>query len=669
MCGIAGIAGAPRLDPEREAVVRAMAATLVHRGPDGEGHAHRRGCDLGFRRLAIIDSTGPGAPHASEDGTVWSICNGEIYNYAELRARLAARGHRFSTGNDTEVLPHLYEEHGDALVDHLDGMFAFALFDERRQRLLLGRDRAGEKPLFYWQEGGEIAFGSELRALVAHPRLALALDPVALSRYLLHDFFPAPATPLGGVRKLPAGHLLVAEGGAVRVRRYWDLADYAAAPGPGTLSLAAAAARLDELLAQAVRRRKASDLPVGVFLSGGLDSSAVLAHLSAQEGPGVPVFSLGQTDRGFDESSFARRTAERFGAEYHELVVGEEELADGLGRIGRGFDEPLGDASTIPTHLLSLLARRRVKVVLSGEGGDELFGGYPTYLGHRLVEWYRRVPRPLRRAAVALLLKATPVSMGNVGFDYLLRRFQDGAELPPLERHSRWFGSVPADLQGRLLAPRVRAAVGEEDPLGAARAALAGKRFADDLAALLYVDFSLYLQDDLLTKVDRATMLASLESRAPFLDHELAQFAAALPSRLKVRGLTTKAVLRRALAHRLPREVLTRRKRGFNIPFSRWVLHGLGPELERRFSRERVEARGLLDHAAVARLLAEHRSRRADHRKPLFTLLALDLWCDRTFGDGAAVPLAAAPAAPVDAVPAAPLPMEAAALEVREAAS
>ncbi len=646
MCGIAGIVGRPGRDPERARIVRRMTATLVHRGPDGEGYADRDGCDLGFRRLAIVDLDAAAPPFPSEDGAIWTICNGEIYNRDDLRRDLESRGHRFLTRVDTEVVPHLYEEHGPDFVSHLDGMFAFAVWDDRRRLLLLGRDRAGEKPLFYWQGGGEFVFASEIRALLAHPRVPREVDPVALSRYLLHDYFPAPHSPLSGVRKLPAGHVLFLRDGRAEVRKYWDLADHFVPPTLPPRSLAVAAPEVERLLSLAVSRRKRSDVPVGVFLSGGIDSSAVLAFLSEQNGHGVPAFALGHEDPAFDESRFAGATAEVFHAEFHPLVLGEADLAEGLRRVGEGFDEPLGDASTIPTHLLALFARRHVKVVLSGEGGDELFAGYPTYLGSRVAEVWRRLPRPVRRAVLAAARAATPVSMGNVGLDYLLGRFTAAAERDRIERHHSWFGSLSPERQRRVLAPRVVESLGDRDPYGSARARLAGKKLPNGLAELLYTDFTMYLQDDLLTKVDRATMLASLESRAPFLDHELAEYVAGLPSSFKVRRLTTKAVLRRALRKRLPEEILKRRKRGFNSPFSRWLLHGLGESLRERFSPERVRARGVFDPAGVAALLDEHLSRRADHRKPIFTLLAFDLWCDRTWGEGSRVPLGAADTIP-----------------------
>lgn len=621
-----------------------MTETLGHRGPDGVGSVEKDDCALGFCRLAIMDPDGPSQPYSNEDRSVWCLANAEIYNANELRADLAARGHRFHTGVDTEVLPHLYEEHGEELVEKLNGMFALAVWDSRRNRLLLARDRAGEKPLFYWQsDGGELVFASELRALAVHPDIPRTVDAVALRRYLQHDYFPAPLTPIAGIRKLPAGHLLTAENGQATVRCYWDLADYYGNEDLARRSSADLTEELDHLLARAVERRSRSDVPIGVFLSGGIDSSTVLAYLAEQVGPGVPAFSLGHTDQSFDESRFARETAEFLGADFEQLVLSEEDLGEGLKLVGEGFDEPLGDASIIPTHLLARHARKKVKVVLSGEGADELFAGYPTYLGHKVVAGYRKLPARLRKALVRSALGLMPVKGGNVGPGYLLERFALAAEKDLVERHHTWFGSVNPELQQQLLSRRFLEGLASDDPLNSARERVAGREFPDDLSLVLYTDFTMYLQDDLLTKVDRATMLASLEARAPFLDHDLAEFVAGLPSHQKLSGLTTKAILRRAVRKRLPKEVLSRRKRGFNIPFSRWVLHGLGADLRERFSRERVEARGLLSPEGVQRLLEDHLASRADHRKPLFNLLALDLWCDRVFGVGAEVPLSFEP--------------------------
>jgi asparagine synthase (glutamine-hydrolysing) len=640
MCGLVGIVGCRESDAERRELVHAMASTMVHRGPDGEGYVARDDCALGFRRLAIIDVTAESPPFPNEDQSIWSICNGQIYNAPDLTEELLARGHTLRTKTDTEVIPHLYEEHGADLVEKLNGMFAFAVWDEPRGRLLLARDRAGEKPLFYWTDGKELVFASDLRAFLVHPRIPKAIDPVALRRYLTHDYVPAPLSPLASVRKLPAGHLLIAEDCKVTIKQYWDLADYFVQPDLARRNTADLADELDHRLGQAVRRRSRSDVPFGLFLSGGIDSSAVLSYLAEQQGAGVPVFSIGHTEKNFDEASMAEVTARHFKADFNQLILNESDLADGLRRVGPGLGEPLGDASTIPSHLLALFARQKVKVILSGEGADELFAGYPTYIGNRVAEIYNRIPRPITNLAVKTALKVTPVSMGNIAFDYLLSRFVSAADQDLVERHHTWFGSYSPEMQQSILSPGILDALAGDDPFGSARARLEGKNLPDSLSKLLYMDFTMYLQDDLLTKVDRATMLASLEARAPFLDHDLSEFAAGLPSSLKLRGKSTKDILKKTVARRLPADVIKRRKRGFNIPFSKWLLHGLGDDLKQRFSVDRVEARGLFNPAGIAALLDEHLSQQADHRKPLFTLLAFDLWCDATFGEGVRIPIA-----------------------------
>ncbi|MBD3854351.1 MAG: asparagine synthase (glutamine-hydrolyzing), partial [Acidobacteria bacterium] len=521
MCGLVGILGCKGPDEERRELIHAMAATMAHRGPDGEGHVAREDCALGFRRLAIIDVEAESPPFPNEDRSIWTICNGQIYNAPDLTKELIAKGHRLRTETDTEVIPHLYEEYGADLVERLNGMFAFAVWDEPRRRLLLARDRAGEKPLYYWTDGEELVFASDLRAFLVHPRIPKALDPVALRRYLTHDFFPAPLSPLQGVRKLPAGHLLIAEDCKVTIRQYWDLADYFIQPELARRSVGDLSEELDHRLGEAVRRRSRSDVPFGLFLSGGIDSSAVLSHLAEQQGDGVPVFSIGHTEKSFDEASMAEVTARYFKADFNQLILTESDLADGLRRVGAGLGEPLGDASTIPTHLLALLAREKVKVILSGEGADELFAGYPTYIGNRVAEIYNRVPKPVRETMVKTALRLTPVSMGNVGLDYLLSRFAAAAEKDLVERHHTWFGSFSPAMQQPILAPRVLQAVEGDDVFGSARSRIDGKDLPDSLSKLLYMDFTMYLQDDLLTKVDRASMLASLEARAPFLDHDL----------------------------------------------------------------------------------------------------------------------------------------------------
>jgi asparagine synthase (glutamine-hydrolysing) len=648
MCGIVGIAdlrGAGRPDP---GLVATMADTMAHRGPDGAcvleaGAADTPRMAFGFRRLSILDLGAGARAYADERGRLRVISNGEIYNYVELRRALQARGHRFETRCDTEIIPHLYEEHGLDFVSRLDGMFAFAIFDAAAGRLVLGRDRAGEKPLYYLSRQGEVMFASEIKALLAHPRVGRRIDLKALSRYLLHGYFPAPHTPFEGVRKLPAGHLLIAERGAIRIEPYWDLGRFfeaggAARPGRGRgPSLDEAAGEVRRLLREAVALRLRADVPVGVFFSGGVDSSAIAALAVEVRGRPVPTFTLGFEDADFNEAEYARRAAAHLGTEHHETVVGDPEMLEALRAMARVLDEPLADASIVPTHLLSRFARRHVKVALGGEGGDELFAGYPTYLGDAPARLFARLPGPAR-ALLRRLAECAPPRFSNVGLEFLLKRFVAAADLPPEVRHQVWFGAFGPERQRALLSDEAQAALAREgpaaDPLEEARAAVRGVRFRHPLDAMLLTDFRLYLQDDLLTKVDRASMAASLEVRAPFLHHPLVEYVAGLPAEMKLRGLATKRVLKRALSDRLSPEILRRRKRGFNIPLARMMHGALRPLLERALEPGRVARQGLLRPAAVTALLREHLDRRRDNGRALWSLLMLQLWHSRHFDGG-----------------------------------
>jgi len=663
MCGIVGIAdlrGNGRPDP---GLVATMADTMAHRGPDGAcvvevGAGHTAHLTFGFRRLSILDLGAGARAYADEAGRFRVICNGEIYNDPELRRGLIGRGHRFETRCDTEVIPHLYEEHGLSFVHHLDGMFAFAVFDARDNRLVLGRDRAGEKPLYYLEQDGEVMFASEIKALLVHPRVNPQPDLRALTRYLLYGYFPAPHTPFAGVRKLPAGCLLIAERGRLRIEPYWDLkrifrGEYAAVgrdaaptsvdaprrpPGFSDPTEDEAAREVRRLLEEAVRLRLRADVPVGVFFSGGVDSSSIAALAVDITGGPVPTFTLGFDDPDFNEADYARRAAAHFGTDHHETIVGEPQMLEALLSMARVLDEPLADASIVPTHLLSRFAREHVKVTLGGEGGDELFAGYPTYIGDRLARSYMRLPaaaRGLVRRAVEMI----PPAFNNVGTEYLLKKFVAGAELPQAVRHQFWFGAFPPDRQQDLLSPEALALIAASpgppnDPVAETRAIVDGLPVRHPLDALLATDFLMFLQDDLLTKVDRASMATSLEVRAPFLHHPLVEYVVALPARLKLRRLTSKYILKRAMRDRLTPEVSGRRKRGFNIPMARFMHRSLAPLMRRALAPERVRAGGILRPEAVTRLLEEHMERRRDNGRLLWNLLMLQLWQSRHFGGG-----------------------------------
>jgi asparagine synthase (glutamine-hydrolysing) len=647
MCGIVGVADFRGGAGPDAGLLATMTDTLAHRGPDGrmvlrldDGGTPR--LTFGFRRLSIIDLGAGARAYSDESGRIRAICNGEIYNWPELERDLKARGHRFETRCDTEVLPHLYEEHGLDFVTRLNGMFAFAIFDARAERLVLGRDRAGEKPLYYVDRPGELLFGSEIKALLAHPDVSRERDLEGLTRYLLYGYFPAPWTPFRDIRKLPAGHLLIAERGQVRVEPYWSPARFfpEAAPrggsgrdaaGAPTPTAAEAAREVRRLLREGVALRLRADVPVGVFFSGGVDSSAIAALAVEAQGKPVPTFSLGFEDQDFDESGYARRAAALLGTEHHETIVGEQDLVGALFAVARVLDEPLADASVLPTWLLSRFARHHVKVTLGGEGGDELFAGYPTYIGDRLARIYNRLPR-VARGLLRRAVEAAPPGFSNVGLEYLLKKFVASADLPDEERHPIWFGAFPPERQRELLSDAALSALDrlpDHDPLREARAIRRSTGFRHPLDALLLTDFTLYLQDDLLTKIDRASMAASLEVRAPFLHHPLVEYVAGLPARFKLRGHDTKWILKQAMGASLSPEITGRRKRGFNIPLARLLLGPLEPLLERAFAPERLRREGLLRPETVRDLWEAHRSRRRDHGRLLWNLLMLQLWLSR----------------------------------------
>jgi asparagine synthase (glutamine-hydrolysing) len=616
MCGICGLVSAERA-ADIDAVGR-MSSRLVHRGPDDDGIFHEGPVALAARRLSIIDLDHGHQPIENEDGSAVVVQNGEIYNHRELRRELEGRGHRFATECDTEVLVHAYEEWGDAFLERLRGMFAIALWDKRRRRLLLARDRFGIKPLFYRALGGELSFASELKAMLELPGFSREIDPRAVAAYLAFNSIPAPLTVFAEARKLPPGHLLVWEGGELELRRY-------ARPGPVPAeeaqggSGAELAAELREVLDDSIRAHLVADVPVGVLLSGGVDSGGIAALASRHAGEPLRTFSIGFEEAGFDELSRARLVAERYGTDHHELVL-RPDAVELLPKLVEAFDEPFGDSSALPTYLVSELAASEVKVALSGEGGDELFGGYYTYVADLLA---RRVGR---LAALARpLAEALPSRSDRVGFDYKAKRFARAAALPPLERHHGW---------KEIFSPGERAGLAGEgaaswDPLDLYRERYAETAGAEPLARLQDVDLGIYLVDDLLVKTDRLSMAHSLELRVPFLDPKVADFAFSLPTRHKVRGFAKKRLLRRALEPLLPRQIVHGRKQGFSIPIAAWLRGPLEPFAREVLSPSAIARQGLLDPAAVTPLLERHCSEREDLSRQIWGLMALTLWFDR----------------------------------------
>ena len=620
MCGIAGelsLRMGTHARPER---VRAMCDVIVHRGPDDFGEFAEAEVALGMRRLSIVDVAGGHQPLANEDGSVQVVCNGEVYNSPLLRSGLLARGHRFRTSSDVEVIAHLYEDGGtDALAD-LDGMFAFALWDRRRRRLVLGRDRVGIKPLYVAERGDRILFGSEVKCLLA-AGVDAEIDLQALHDYLTLGYVPGPASILRGVRQVPPGHLLIAEPGRpVRTERYWTLEGHARASAPRSES-----AWTEELVATlrgAVERHLMSDVPLGVFLSGGLDSSTIVALMHELGVHPIRTFTIGFEERTFSETAVARQVATRFGTEHHELVV-RPDAATLLPRLVHHFDEPFADSSAIPVWHLSELARRHVKVVLSGEGGDEMLAGYETYRARRLASLYARLPALIGRRALPELVRRLPVSHARVSFDYKAKRFVAGAYLPPAAGHLWWKTVLSEDAKAALYA---NGTLAEVEPTVRLFERLYAESDGEELDRLQYVDATLFLPADILVKVDRMSMAHSLEARVPFLDRGVMELARRLPARLRLRGLTTKYLLRRAMAGRLPAAVVDGRKRGFNVPIPGWLVGELRDFTHDVLAPARLRRLGLLDPAAVGRLVTEHMTRRADHSRAIWALLVLVLW-------------------------------------------
>ena len=617
MCGIAGSVNVAPSD--QGTIMRGMRELLRHRGPDGEGEYVDAHAALGMRRLAIIDLVTGDQPQSNEDGTVWTVCNGEIYNFRELREDLARRGHHFSTrSSDTEVIVHLYEEHGDGLFEHIEGMFAVAVWDVRRRTLLLGRDRLGKKPLLYAEQGGALTFASEHAALLNGLSTRARLVPEAIALYLRLGYVPAPLDAFEGVRKLPPATVLTWHEGTVTLRRYWSL------PAPGSLRITEAEAitELRRLLDRAVAARLVADVPVGAFLSGGVDSSAVVATM-AKLSPTVKTFSIGFEEAEFSELAHARRVAERYGTEHHEFVVRAGEI-DVLPRLVRHYGEPYADSSAVPTYYLSQLTRQHVTVALNGDGGDELFAGYDRYFAVRLGALADRVPGPIRAGAAALVGRLLPDSISPSSRVRRMRRFLLATTLPPGPRYLRWLSVFDADQLAALLTPAFATAGAHAERYLAVRASGIADR--DPVAAAQRLDLELYLPDDLLVKVDIASMANSLEVRCPLLDREIVEFAAALPTALKLRGSERKYLLKKALRGIVPNENLDRPKQGFGVPIGAWFRGGLKGYVAEMLLSPRARERGITRADTVERMVRDHGEGRADHTHRLWALLMLELW-------------------------------------------
>ncbi len=626
MCGITGwIKLSSNTRDHSEAVLHSMCETILHRGPDSEGVWMDDTVALGMRRLSIIDLKTGDQPVFNEDCSVVAMQNGELYNYREVRDELAKKGHRFTTKTDTEIIPHLYDEYGEDFVDYINGMFAISLWDSRKKKLILARDRFGEKPLYYGVFDGKLIYASEPKAILAHPSVKADLDLDALRHYLSYDYVPAPRSIYKGISKLPAANVLTVENGEVKTHQYWKL-DWSE-QGARATGFDTTAANLRDLLSDAVRMRLVSDVPLGILLSGGIDSSTVAAFATHHATEKVKTFSIGFEEDSFDESKYARRVARHLNTEHYEDKLSAATAGDLISEVGEWLDEPMSDGSLIPTYLLARFVRQHVTVALGGDGGDELFAGYPMYRAHQLMRKYLVVPRFVRSGLIEPVVNRLPVSTKNMSFDYKAKRFVRGANLDTVERHHTWFGSFAAADHERLLTRDVLNN-SSGDIYANAQDLLSRSNASDDIEQMQQLDISYYLAEDILTKVDRAAMAVSLETRAPFLDSRIGQFAASIPVDYKLRGGKGKFILKRAVEPLLPAEILNRPKKGFGIPIAEWLIGRLNPLMHDLLGEERLRDQGLFDAKYVNQLIDEHETGRASHHKQLWTLLVFHLWFD-----------------------------------------
>ncbi|MFQ5783945.1 MAG: asparagine synthase (glutamine-hydrolyzing) [Alphaproteobacteria bacterium] len=622
MCGIAGVWSPSPLGPpaEIEARLGSMVAAVAHRGPDGRGVWSDGAVGLGHARLAVIDPSPAAAqPMSDAEGVVRLVHNGEVYNFPDLREELARLGHRFRSRSDTEVIVNGYKAWGDGVIDRLRGMFAFALWDARRRRLLLVRDRLGQKPLYYAWHDGALLFGSEIKAILAWPGVERTPDLDAIHHYLTFQYVPTPATAFRGVRALEPAHCMVIEGdGEMRTERYWSLPEpEAARRRPRRALEEEIVARLDE----AVRLRLVADVPLGAFLSGGVDSAAIVASMARATSAPVKTFTIGFEEAAYDERRYARMVAERYGTDHHEFVVAPDAMAV-LPKIVWHYGQPFADSSALPTWYVAEITRRHVTVALNGDGGDEGFLGYPRYAGCRAAGLTDALPPALRRTLAAAGRRLPFETSPRRGLRYA-RRFLIDAAAGGAERYGRWMTFFSDEQKAALYGDALR------DRLAGRSLALLERWYGDGdlgIARAAYADIHGYLPDDLLVKVDVATMAHGLEARAPFLDHELMAFAAAIPADRKMRGLHTKTLLKSAMKERLPRAVLQRPKMGFGVPIERWLRGEMRDLVRDTLLSARATARGLFRPEAVRNLLDEHARGVRLHHHRIWALLMLELW-------------------------------------------
>ena len=623
MCGIVGLVrnNGKAID---EQLLSRMCDAIRHRGPDDDGFYVNGPVGLGMRRLAIIDLKSGKQPIHNQDRSSWIVFNGEIYNYLELREKLEKLGHTFYTNSDTEAIVHAYDQYGADCPKHLRGMFAFAIWNETNQELFLARDRVGKKPLLYAQIEGDLVFGSEFSSLLLHPQISRDVNLGALDHYLSFMCIPAPMTAYRAIRKLEPGNWLRWRKGEVTTERYWK-PDFSKKL---KIDEQEAGEQTVEILRDSVRCRLMSEVPLGAFLSGGIDSSAVVALMSQESSERIKTFSIGFDEQDFSELHHARRVAEHVGADHHEFVV-RPDAVEVLPLLVEHYGEPYADSSAVPTYYVARETRKHVTVALNGDGGDESFAGYERYAAMQLAERYRKLPSFLRESVIQEVVARVPASELGRGRVKAFKRFVQAASLPKVDRYMRWMSTFNSDLKTSLYSDSFRQELRGNQPVDLLRPWFAHVNGSGIVDAALQADIMTYLPNDLLVKVDIATMAVSLEARSPFLDHHLIEFAASLPEKFKLRGLTTKYLLKKILRKLLPSENISRRKMGFGVPIGHWFRGTMQPFLREVLLSERAVSRGLFKPEVVRSLIDQHARSERDHSHQLWTFLMLELWFQR----------------------------------------
>lgn len=625
MCGICGVVYCDREQQVEQSLLKNMCDAIVHRGPDDEGFYVNKHVGLGMRRLSIIDLSTGKQPISNEDGKIWIVFNGEIYNHKEIRKELERLGHRFKTQTDTEAIVHAYEEFGENCVQKLNGMFAFAIWDQQKNLMFLARDRVGIKPLYYFFDKKRLIFSSELKSILQAGEIPRRIDLQALDNFLTLEYIPAPLSIFQDIRKLAPGHTLTFKNNDVWVRNYWDVELKTNGAELGELKES-----LRDLLQDAVKLRLMSDVPLGAFLSGGVDSSTIVALMAQVMDQPVKTFSIGFEDSTYNELEYARLVAKTFKTDHHEFIIKPDavELSD---KLLKYLDEPFGDFSIFPTYLVSKMAREHVTVVLSGDGGDELFAGYDTYIADKIAnKYYSRLPRGLRNGLITNFVDRIPPSSKKKGLINRAKRFVEGMKLPEDLHHTRWMIFLQEAEKELLYNREMKSGILEKDSYKFIRNYFSNVAYngSDEINKQMYVDIKTYLVDNILVKVDRMSMATSLEARVPFLDYRFVEFAATIPGQYKLQGRKTKMILKQAMEDLLPRNILYRGKEGFSIPIKNWLKKDLKPLMMDTLAPDKIKREGFFDSEYIDKLVNEHLKGVENHSHRLWALIIFGRWYD-----------------------------------------